>query len=59
MQTYTIPEVAEILKVATRTVEKWAREGRIEASIIGGKKNVRIKKEAVEKFLEDTRIKPA
>ena len=58
MQTYTIPEVAEILKVATRTVEKWAREG-IEASIIGGKKNVRIKKEAVEKFLDDTRIKPA
>lgn len=47
----TIGEVAEILRVSTRTVTRYIESRKLKASKIG---SWRIKENDLEKFLEDT-----
>ena len=50
MACYTIPEVADIFKVTTRTIHNWISEGRLPIIKIG--KTVRISDEAVEALID-------
>ena len=47
---YTVKEVADILKVSTRTVKRMIKRGDIKAVKLGG--TVRIRREALEEALE-------
>lgn len=51
MVLYTTDKVAEILDVNPVTVRRWIRKGKLKANKIG--KSYRIKKEDLEKFLDD------
>ncbi len=48
---YTVREVAQILKVAERTVYNWIEGGYLRAVQVDHKKTVRIRKEDLEEFL--------
>lgn len=50
MTCYTIPEVADIFKVTTRTIHNWIAEGRLPIIKIG--KTVRISDEAVKALMD-------
>lgn len=49
MKLYTLQETAEILKVTTRSIHRFIRDGRLEAKKIG---RWRISQAAIERFLQ-------
>ena len=49
---YTIPEVAEALRVTRAAVYKWIREGRIEVVYVGSER--RITQRAVDAFIKES-----
>ncbi len=51
---YTLPEIAEKLKVSRRTVYRWVQAGELPAYKLGGE--FRITERDLEKFLEARRI---
>jgi excisionase family DNA binding protein len=58
---YTLPEVAERLKVSRRTVYRWVQSGDLQAHKLGPDKpgvEWRIGEEDLEKFLEARRGRP-
>ena len=50
---YTVPEVAETLKVSHMTVYRWIKDGKLAAYKLGGE--FRITKRDLERFLEARR----
>jgi excisionase family DNA binding protein len=52
----TSQEVGKILNVDKRTVQKWVRQGRLEALNLGGRSGYRISAQAVEDFLQTTKL---
>jgi excisionase family DNA binding protein len=50
---YTLPEVAEKLKVSRRTVYRWVQAGELPAYKLGGE--FRITERDLEQFLEERR----
>lgn len=53
MVCYTIPEVADIFKVTTRTIHNWIAEGRLPIIKIG--KTVRISDEDIKALIDTGR----
>ena len=51
----TTKDVAERLNVSEKTVRNWIDEGQLEGYKLG--KNYRIEPEAVEKFLNNSKVK--
>ena len=51
-----VSEVAEMLHVSGKTVTRWIDEGKIEAYRFG--KDYRIKQDALDRFLEESRVTP-
>jgi excisionase family DNA binding protein len=47
---YTLDEVAQLVKVARRTVEHWVRSGRLPVQRLGHR-TVRVRREDLEAFL--------
>lgn len=54
---YTIDQVAKIVQVNRKTVEKWIREGDLDAYDIGGDRK-RIRPDKLEEFREKRRVNP-
>jgi excisionase family DNA binding protein len=54
MQLLTLKEVADILRVDPRTVERWLKSGALKGYKLGGGKTApwRIEKEEIRKFLD-------
>jgi len=50
---YTLPEVAEMLKVSRQTVYRWIRSGELEAYKLGH--DWRVEKTDLDRFLESRR----
>jgi len=53
MEFYTVPQVAEMLKVHRRSVARWIQAGELRAVKLGNR--YRISEEDLEKFLEERR----
>ncbi|MBI4084644.1 MAG: helix-turn-helix domain-containing protein [Candidatus Levybacteria bacterium] len=54
---FTVQEVAALLKLSALTVYKYIKEQRLEAIEFGG--HYRIQKSALDKFIEDHKVKPS
>ncbi len=53
---FTVQEVAAFLKLSVLTVYKYIKEQRLEAIEFGG--HYRIQKTALDKFIDDHKVKP-
>jgi len=53
MNLLTLHEVADVMKVSESTVRRIIREGRLKAYKIGKRGQIRVKKEELERYIED------
>lgn len=54
MKTYTVKEIAEILKTNPETVRRWIRSGKLSTSKTSNKSGNVISEEALNKFIKNT-----
>lgn len=55
METYTLPEVSEILKTSKRTILRYIKTGELTAIKLGN--SYRVTKESLERFVDNHTVK--